>query len=494
MRLFLFLLCATVAPAAAQETRTAAVSLALADVRKLPVDRQQYAFYLWRPRPAGDAKEVAAALALKARLSGTWVHFLSTEPDLAPAAVVGPNLLRVFVDDYGGGWKKARENLLNAEPWFHADTVVVKVVAEDVYRDYGYYDARGKFRATEKRLTRKAVKKAVKVRAAAFADPAEYAQLIALTQSQVPIVRADWLLFQTAIQEGREGHGYYDFLGLGQKRQDWDNLVGANIQTSRKLRKAHRAIIGRSTVTLNNRGMEGGATLTEGIRMLTDDFAASQDVKNPLRLLQEDARRDGGEGLGNMPNGLLAAWVENAQGNRLNAVPDNIASDKTSRSPDRRVHAGQCWRCHEEGYKPVDDWARRIYAPPFSLDSPDARLQRELRAAYLSDLKGFIKRGNDVYLAALQKLDWKTTREWSQAFADEWSEYADQDRTADDIARELGVDPKKFAAGLRAYLAAEKAAGRLPDPVIAGLVQGIPARIEHVEELVPLLSQIAEGK
>lgn len=488
----LILLLAACGRAPASDPRSA-VALALADCARLPAERQQAARYLWRPALAADTKENLKLLTERARLDAAWVNFLSAESELLAPKRLAPDLWRVFLDDYR--WKReVWEKLLDVEPYFHVKIVaVVKAEPETTEERTGRrisFDGGRTWQWETRRVERKKKVEARAIAAAApWLDAVQVAGLIALTQSQVPIVRADWFLFQTA-QAAERKAGYYDWLNLGKKLQDFDDLVGANLKASRNLRRAHRAIIGRSSVALQNRGMEGGATLTEGIRFLTEDYARSDGDKNPVRLLLGDAKPDGGEGLGNLPNGLIAMWVQNADSLRLDAVPDNIASDGTSRSPDRRVHAGMCMRCHVEGYRPINDWARRIYAPPFKLESVDYRLQKELRAAYLSQLDVFLERGRKTYADALRVFGF-TPATFSRAFAEGWSSYADEDRDLPQLARELGLDAGVLLAKLNAEAERGEKTGKKLDPLLAGLVQGIPLRIEHAEELVPEIYRIA---
>jgi hypothetical protein len=503
----------------------AAFAAAAADARRLPADRALFVRYFWRPPYSADLKENRKRLAERADFDACWLNFLSREADLVKPVGVAGDVWRFFLDDYRID-PKVWEKLLDVEPWFHARILVAgkkeakaaprkeddledvvlptnlgrRRVSFDGGRTWvdqvrvdgdwmGYPEARKKF-APKKPAAAKRQEFGKPGTAAAagdwLGDPRNVADLITLTQSQVPLVRADWFLFQSGQQLERKA-GYYDFLGLGKKLADFDRLVGANVEVSRELRRAHRAVVGRSTVTAHNRGMEGGATLTEGIRFLTEDYARNNDDKNPLRLLLGDAKPDGGEGLGNLPNGLIAMWVQDANGNRLDVVPPNIASDSASRNPDRQVHPGQCMRCHQEGYRPIADWARRIYAPPFRLESVDYRLQKQLQSAYLSQLEKFLAKGNATYSEALKALGY-TPAAFSRAWGDAWSEYADADVDVETLERWTGLKDlrEKFLAEAKRG----EAAGKKLDPVLAGLVQGVPARVEWVEELVPEIYRV----
>ena len=90
-------------------------------------------------------------------------------------------------------------------------------------------------------------------RAAAFwlGDPGSVSKLIKLTNSQVPILRWDWFLAETSIQEGRgvagTGTGLYDFYGIT-SRADFQKKVGADPKLAEGLKRRWRAVVKESGV------------------------------------------------------------------------------------------------------------------------------------------------------------------------------------------------------------------------------------------------------
>jgi hypothetical protein len=481
MKISPLILALLVVPALAADPASA-VRAALADCRTLPADRQPQARYL-----SLFHKEVKS-LAEWEQVLGFWANSLSQEVELVRPVRVAPGLYRVFLDDYG--WKReVWEKLLDApEPYFHVRALVNEIVTVTEERAeqrwINDYQGRGYWQQIKVPVKKEVAKQVEKVASAPWLDARDIADLIARTQSQVPIVRADWWVFQTGIAAGRKA-GYYDWLGLGKKEADFQGLIGADVKLARKLRKESAAIVARSSVTLNNRSMARVPTLT-GAYWFTQDYLASADAKNPLRLLDGDAKPDASEQFGSLPNGLFAFWLQDGAGNRQDTAPDTIASDGKSRGTDRRVHAGvSCVRCHL-GIHPIDDWARKVYRPPFELDSPDYATRKRLRSLYLSDLAAQIRRDQEDYAAVLKELNGLTPAATGQALADAWDDYAERDRTLEDVAREAGVEPKAFAELLRA----EAGAGRKLDPVLAGLLQGAPVRAEHLEEIFPEVMRI----
>jgi hypothetical protein len=453
------------------------VLLALADCQKLPIDRQQQARYLsLYAIPEKDRPKWEKVLVFH-------VNSLSREPELAAPFKVAPDLLRVFLDDYQ--WdRKVWERLLEVpDPYYHA--VVERVVV--VQQEYGYFAGPGRTNWVTTRVVPEKQKKRVNA-SAPWLPTVEVAALIALTQSQIPLVRADWFLFQTAIQKDRKA-GYYDFLKLGNKEKDFQDLVGADAKLAQKLRKEIAGIVARSSVTLNNRSLIVERSVT-GFYSFTLDFAANVDVKNPVRLLDRDAKPDASEQYGTLPNGLLATWLQNGQGIRQDTAPDFIASDGKATGTDRRVHVGlSCWRCHGDALQPVNDWARRIYQPPLRLDSPIEDVKRKLRSLYLSDLAGAIEDANRDFAKVLLRTNGSKPRENAKAYAEAWDWYAERDRTPDDAAHELGVAAEVFKEKLRGRA---RTVGSL-DPILGALLQGLPVRVEHWEEIFAVAMEIVRA-
>src|SRR4029079_13858656 len=93
-----------------------------------------------------------------------------------------------------------------------------------------------------------------------------------------------------------------------------------------------------SGIALNNRVIErhelpGFA----GALWLSYDFRTNVDEQNVFAN-PTDLRQDGGEGFFNLPNGLQAYFVINADFRRLDKAPPDIVSDHNTR--DRAVAAG----------------------------------------------------------------------------------------------------------------------------------------------------------
>ncbi len=475
---------------------------ARADCERLPPAVRARVRYLALPYIT-DEKELAIWDAVNA----FWLNSLSTEAELVKPFKVAKNLWRVDIGDYGWKYEVWEKLLETNEPYFHQRQLVETIQQITEFEEVGnYYDNFGQGKPivitheeAKKRIdvgwrtTRKIpkVKEVKKTSEQSVLDPTlgpDAYTLSKLTGSQIPLVRADWFIYQTAIAKNRKA-GYYHWLGIGNKEADFQKLIGADVKAAQKVKRELLAVVGESSVTLNNRELQRFQGITGGY-WRSRDFDDNKEFKNPLRLLDGDAKHDATEQYGFLPNGLFTFWLGDSNGNRQDAAPDNIASDSKSGSTDRRVHVGlSCIRCHEPGIQEIDDWVRGIYKLPFSLDSPDYEKQKRLRQIYLSDLQKWIKRDQIDYADTLKELNGLSSQQNSKAFAEAWASYADRKRTLGMVALELGVKEEVLREKLAIYA---KGVGR-QDPIIVALLQGRAIKVEHWEEVVPQIGQIVRS-
>ncbi len=453
----------------------AVVALAAADVVKLDPALALRTRYLSLAN-IPDAK----ARALWRKVMGGHLNSLSREADLVPPYPVGEYLLRINVDDYGKNFAVAFERLAEFDPYFHVllqggstDKEVEEEVEESV--PYGHYGPDGKFVTTEYRLQKKKVKKTVKVpgsgkvvaQAPWLADSTEASayivQLTALTGSQVPVVNAEWFLFQTAVQADRGNAGYYDFLGVKDLKtfQAAVGFVKEGVDAGflRELREA----VAMSSVTLQPRALLRFPTVGGGY-WFSQDVRVAKDKSNPLRVLNDELVFDATEQYGHLPNGMWATGLFDAKGVRQDSAPDFIASDSTAPHNDRRVHIYlSCVRCHTNGgLRDIDGWVRNVLnSPPNFLAVTDPEQVRKVRQQYVRRLEPYFdsdrKRYTDSLAYAAGGL---TPKEYSAAIADLWKEYAEDPVTVDRAARELGVTVECFVKALESQ-------GSFVDPVLS---------------------------
>lgn len=399
-----------------------------------------------------------------ARVLSFWLNSVSRSPDIVIPLSLGDNRVLAFdLRDYElnsvtyGGLGHS-----SGEPFYH--------VILELQDQYG--------------------KKIRQSAAAPWLNTQQITELMALTVSQVPIVRGDWFFAQTAIQADR-AVGYYDMLGLGKKEADFYKLGGVNVQEAKRLRLEMAASVVNSTVALHNRSITRIQALTGGLWQ-TADFKSSSDKQNTARILKDDTdpnNGDFGEFYLPLPNGLFAYWLQDDKGNRADSAPDFIASDNKSTSPDHRVHAAlSCIRCHTEGLRPIDDYARKLFTNPVQLRSYDFEKLKRLRQLYLSDLPSHLSADNLRYAVAVKACNGFTPATNAKAVATAWEVYQDTPVSCEQAARELGIDERRLVMAIRNYAVS----GVVVDPVVASFAQTPPIAMsrDHFNEVYSVLQKI----
>lgn len=445
-----------------------AVAAALNDARSLPPQVREQTRYL--PLYAVKADHRAEFL----KVLRFHCNSLSRESEFTAPRLVTPDLAAVTLVDYG--WKsEVWERFAESEPYHYVQLIVKG--GDPIY--FWKHDSR-------KWYVRREVKAAQVPALAPWLNAKQAEELVLLTNSVAPIVRADWFVAQTAIQEGRKV-GYYDMLGVGKKLADFEKVVGLDRKFAQQLKKEIQAVVQTSTVALHNRHIIRYQALT-GAYWETLDVKENVDVRNGIRLLNGDFTHDAREVYGTLPNGLFAFFLSDAVGNRANTAPDFIASDGRSGGTDRRVHIGlSCVRCHAPGIQPIDCWARKLYTGRIQLQAVDLNKYARLRQLYLSDLDGRIRRDQADYAEALKLCNGLTPVENARAYAAAWDRYQEQLVSVADVARETGYSERFVLAAVERHVAKG-----LADPVLTGLVQqpSIPIQRQHYEELQPLLYEV----
>ena len=178
-------------------------------------------------------------------------------------------------------------------------------------------------------------------------------QLQTETGSTVPFVHADWFLATASLPPL-----YHDILGLPETDSVLEAQLGVNVAshiTDAPGIDVWRAGFNDSGVSENNRVVERH-TSGYGAYWKSYDFAGNVGSQNifthPL-----DFTHDGGEIIFNLPNGLQAYLLVDANGNRLNDAPIDIVSNPAASDP--TVKNGlSCIGCHTQGMKTFTDSVR----------------------------------------------------------------------------------------------------------------------------------------
>ncbi len=513
MQRALLLLVVLAAPTGATSPALA-VQAALADARRQPAAAVKDCRYLTMYNlPAKDRaafyKVVCYAL-----------NGVSRESRIVRPVLVAPDLLRIDVADYGEVFPKTWEKLAEGDFYFHAVLVkqVVAVVAEEEV-EVGYWRLRTNNQivtpayakgnpatvwwektGVQKRPARKqdAKKPETVVAAAPWLPPADIAALSLLTHSEVPIVRADWFVAWTAIQLGRKGSGYYDFLGI-KSRKDAEELAGLDRKAAERLRKELGALLSVSGVSQSSRQVFRYQTIS-GAWWETLDSATTVADQNALsQFAKGDFKHNAEEIYFSLPNRLFGLVACSDQGVLQDTVPDTIAQNKGSRSNDLKIHPClNCVECHAEGLRPIDDWARKVYrnaenpGSPIILADVDKKRLKRLETLYLQPLR--TRQAKDVaeYAEALLEVNGLTPERNASLFADEWYRYSYTDLGLDEVALELGVTRQVWLRALTAYVI-PNGVPVIADPPLLAMVAGQKMRREHFQERFALMNQILAG-
>jgi len=182
----------------------------------------------------------------------------------------------------------------------------------------------------------------------------------------VAYVRGDWFVAAASTPPL-----YHELLGLPHSVAELERRLG--VDTARQLAEEKyvmRAGVRSSGVSQNNRALERHVS-PFGAFWRSYDFRSNlgdQNIfANPLRL-----NAAGGEFIFNLPNGLQAYFLADAQGRRIDTAPLEIVSDRNQPDDPLIRNGRSCISCHFAGMKSFRDDVRpaiqRQGLPPGDLD------------------------------------------------------------------------------------------------------------------------------
>ena len=184
---------------------------------------------------------------------------------------------------------------------------------------------------------------------------------------EVPFVHVDWFLATASLPPL-----YHDILGLPETDRELETRLEVNVVENLRNaagRRVWRAGFNDSGVSNHNRVVERHES-RYGAYWKSYDFAGSVGTQHifthPLSFTH-----DGGEIIFNLPNGLQAYYLADAEGNRLNEAPISIVRNPAASDPTVR-NGLSCIGCHTEGMKDFEDQVRGVVEqnanPPFDKD------------------------------------------------------------------------------------------------------------------------------
>ena len=172
---------------------------------------------------------------------------------------------------------------------------------------------------------------------------------------EVPFIHVDWFLATASLPPL-----YHDILDLPKTDRELEAQLEVNVAENIRNapgKRVWRAGLNDSRVSKNNRVVERHAS-RYGAYWKSYDFAGSVGSQNifthPLSF-----EHDGGEIIFNLPNGLQAYYLADAEGNRLEAAPISIVSNPAASDPTVR-NGLSCIGCHTKGMQTFTDEIREI--------------------------------------------------------------------------------------------------------------------------------------
>lgn len=488
------------------------VATALGDAESLPYTEAANTVYLeCRHLPPVERKELFA-------VTSYHVNGLSRGAKVQPLREVTPWLWALRTDLYH--WdKKVWDDLIRVNTYYAIKVELraavpveqppVKKLVEKT-RQVLRYDARGVGYYTTETYTEEVVEPQPAVVApdakkvkdvfvpAPWLPAKDFAKLVKVTGTATPIVRADQFLFQTLAQANRDGHGYYDFLGLGKKLADAEDLAALDRKTAIKRFRELAAVVNDSGVALQNRVLKRYNTLG-GPWWQSEDVKASDNNQDAVVNLLEDFKPDAFEIVATLPNGMPFFFLANDKGERQDTAPDFIASHHNSGNNDKRVHVGySCISCHTAGaLHPIEDYMRRVYSPDTGLRiaalDADPKKAERIESVYLRPLKKSYDADTQSFDETIEEASGLKSPLLSKAVSRQWHKYIDDKVTVEMAAAECGVTVDDLRTKLREYGLAKK--GFVDSHLAAYLVKNNPPamRREHFESRFALLMLILGG-
>lgn len=268
--------------------------------------------------------------------------------------------------------------------------------------------------------------------------------IINATQTELPYLRADWFV-ATASRPPL----YQDILQLPQTDRDLERLLRIDVPLNIQEERVARAGFNGSGIARHNRMIERHDS-GYGAYWRSYDFSDNIDQQNlfdrPLgpNHGEKSFVHAGGEIIFNLPNGLQAYFVVDANGRRLDRAPVEIVSDP--KRPDKLVETGiSCISCHVRGLHPKADQIRaHVEKNPNAFSKEDASI---VKAIYPSEEKFKALMDDDVerFLKALTRVG-APVAETEQVLALTLRYEGEMDLAG--AAAEVGFKPEDFSARL----------------------------------------------
>lgn len=416
--------------------------LALADLSRLTPEQQLLTRYIWIREPSADS----------VRSLSRTLNFIGRGLTMRPVPLAGNKLLRVNLatltkdvdaelTEIVDWWEEFRFDYNFVQLLTPDMLTVIKKLPKNQWPLAVVRNDKGKFERVELDTLAKADVVRIPTGPQDLIDKLQLATL-----SAAPVVSKEYFELRATTQfQGADGAsglvyrkvwgGLY-YRGAGIKKSSDPNLsdfkfllktLGASAEDAAEQRiavkrsavagKQARAIEARPTQVL--RVSDGQSVIVATFDVRKDSIDASQSA---LRTLDGLAYKfDGSEVFFTKPNGLIAAALFNGKGQLVDAVPQEIASDRTVPEPNHTIlePIASCDRCHNSrgnsGWIPADNYVQKLLKKGYDVFGDGSRAQeridktlQRLDRQYRGNLTGFFQ----VARFSLQKATLAATGPW----------------------------------------------------------------------------------
>ncbi len=495
------LLAGTGPPASRAVPPAIAVMVAAQDLAKVHPDDQKTQRYLFDPYPS----------ATRASVYNLHWNLVSREGEMQKLVRVRPWLYRIDLADFrldAGVW----ENAAGQDPYFHRAVKLKRDTSFARYWPGGRDTKTGKF-FSRKSYTAFRKKGALVSVHAAHLPAVELDYLRKTTYSEAPLLRADWLLAQSARQQNALGRadaglGYYDFLAL-KNLADYVKLVDLDVKNVGKTSpfgREFRSALEQSGVSPNNRQIVrfpsrgGGGWVTIDTAKQKGDGIALRN----LRPGEFSRKQQAQEWITPLPNGLPAYFTGDQDGKRADVVPgdkfglhdDSPLNESRRRAIDPMI---SCISCHEgKVLKDFKDDVRAMNRPGtwLGLGTKKKKVDREFRRLYLSDVYFYLARDQRDYARAFGLATGGLEVGVAvRAYCRTFHAYSTDVVTHEMAARELGVSTRVWVNALRWYARPQGETYRLADVPLSRYLMKKPLPLSRLtfEDSYSLAQDILAG-
>ena len=285
-------------------------------------------------------------------------------------------------------------------------------------------------------------------------DPITHKVVTELTQSQVPIVRADWFLTYTSNPDPIGF--YYDIMLFPKKESELFKMLGVDEKLIEQNRLVQGGAVIRSVVAQHNRELQVLPSLFGAdVKFVWRSLDVINEVKDKSVLVKfaGSLQRDGSELIGTNNNGLHWYYAADKDGNRIGIVPENIAQDKVAEVDNaiydtRVITAYKCVKCHgrQAGIIPFKDVVSASREQPgvglatILKDPKKIAFKSKIDDYYSSNLSDSISTHQGSYSKITQRTNGLTPEASSANFVQLIIRYQHYPITIAQSALEMGVD------------------------------------------------------